>query len=94
MGKILELRAGKETILIESADLSLSKSKLRQAGGLEKINKNLDDVLKVIEPISKSILKNFEKLTTKPNTASAEFGLSLTFEGNLLVVKASGSGKS
>jgi hypothetical protein len=45
-------------------------------------------VLKVIEPISKSILKNFEKLTTKLNTASTEFGLSLTFEGNLLVVKA------
>jgi hypothetical protein len=41
MGKILELRAGKETILIESADLSLSKGKLRQAGGLEKNKQEL-----------------------------------------------------
>jgi len=68
------------------------ETKLKQAGGLGILNKNLDDVLKVIEPISKSILKNFEQLSTKPNTASAEFGLGLTFEGNLLVVKASGGG--
>jgi len=36
-----------------------------------------------------SLVSYFENLTAKPTTASAEFGINFTIEGNIFVAKAS-----
>ena len=88
MGKLIELESGRTTILVESADVGYQSS-LVQAGGIE-LEKNLDKMMERMQPFCESIIKNFEKLRRKPNSASAEFGLSIAGEGNLFIVKASG----
>jgi hypothetical protein len=84
------LTAGKNTILVESSDLSETGGKLVQAGGIETVKKSLDKLLETINPISQSIVKTFENLPEKPDSATAEFGLKFTLEGNLIFAKASG----
>jgi hypothetical protein len=88
MAKIIELESGKSTILVESADVSFDGS-LVQARGID-LEKNFDKMLERIQPFCESVINNFEKLKRKPNSASAEFGLSISGEGNLFVVKATG----
>ena len=41
-----------------------------------------------VKPFCESIINNFGGLTKKPNSASAEFGLKISAEGNLFIVKA------
>jgi NTP-dependent ternary system trypsin peptidase co-occuring protein len=47
-------------------------------------------VLDVITPISESIISSVEKLSKLPYSITAEYGSSMTAEGNLFVVKAAG----
>ena len=88
MGKVLELQAGSRAVLIESSDVGY-KGDLIQASGLS-LQKNFDQMLEKLQPFCESIIKNFEVLSKKPDSASAEFGLNVSAEGNLFVVKASG----
>jgi phosphosulfolactate synthase (CoM biosynthesis protein A) len=88
MGKIVELQTGKNAVLIESSDVGYEGGVV-QATGLN-LQKNLDQMLERLQPFCESIIKNFEALSKKPTAASAEFGLNISGEGNLFVVKASG----
>jgi Trypsin-co-occurring domain 1 len=85
MAKIIELESGKGTILVESAEVVFEG----QTRGID-LENNFDRMLERIQPFCESVINNFEKLKRKPNSASAEFGLSVSGEGNLFVVKASG----
>src|SRR5690348_16721815 len=87
MGEILEIEIGNnDTILMESSEVGY-KASLVQAGALEK---DFDKMLKRLQPFCECIIKNFQNLAKKPDSASAEFGLNVSAEGNLFVVKASG----
>jgi hypothetical protein len=85
MAKIIELESGKSTILVESTEVVFEG----QTRGID-LENNFDRMLERIQPFCESVINNFEKLKRKPNSASAEFGLSVSGEGNLFVVKASG----
>ena len=54
------------------------------------MKKNLDKLLETIDPISQSIVKTFENLPKKPDSATAAFGLKFSLEGNLIFAKATG----
>jgi hypothetical protein len=89
MTKLLELTCldTETSFLIESTDVEGS-SGLQQASG--NVEKEFDKLLKRVKPFCESIINNFQDLNIKPDTASAEFGLSISAEGNIFVVKASG----
>jgi hypothetical protein len=88
VSKLVELRSpdGKTTILIESSDAT--RGGVGQASG--HLEKQFDKMLERITPFCEAILENFRQLKVKPDSASAEFGLSVTAEGNIFVVKAAG----
>ena|SRR5215211_322062 len=86
MRKLIEVKSGSGMILIETDDVKLP-SRVAKAGG--RVDKNIDKMLEKVQPFCESIIRNFENLTLRPTTASAEFGLNFTFEGNVFVVKAS-----
>jgi Trypsin-co-occurring domain 1 len=90
MGKILKLKAGKSIILVESSDVSERGGRIREAGGIETVKKNLDKLLETINPISQSIVETFQKLPSRPDSATAAFGLKFSVEGSLIFAKASG----
>jgi hypothetical protein len=89
MGKLVKLQTAHGTILIESA-ISEKSGSLKQAGGITDTKKKLGELLDVITPISESIISSVNKLSKKPDSITAEYGLSITAEGNLFVVKAAG----
>lgn len=88
MGKVLELQAGSSAVLIESSDVGYEGALIQASG--QSLQKNFDQMLEKLQPFCESIIKNFEALSKKPDSASAEFGLNVSAEGNLFVVKASG----
>ncbi|MCB0410619.1 MAG: hypothetical protein KDD29_10400 [Flavobacteriales bacterium] len=89
MSKIIKIKNKKQTILIETTDIG--KSDFQFASGKGKIEKNLDKILDVINPVSESISEKINSLgKNKPNSVTTEFGLSFTVEGNVFFVKASG----
>jgi hypothetical protein len=88
MGKLLELDSGSTKLLVETCDVGYDEGMV-QAGGID-IGKNLDRMLMSIKPFCESIISTFDGLINKPESAVAEFGLSIAGEGNLFVVKASG----
>ena len=77
---------GKDAISIEVTEVEGETGGVVQAGG--KIT--FEDMLGRIKPFCESIITNFEELTKKPDSASAEFGLKVSAEGNLFIVKAAG----
>lgn len=91
MGKIIQLNAGKDkdksVIFVETADVS--EKRIVEAGGID-VEKNFNKMLERLKPFCESIINNFQSLSKSPNSASAEFGVSIAGEGNLFVVKASG----
>ena len=54
------------------------------------VEKNLDRLVGAVKPLSESLLEAIQSLEKKPDSISAEFGLSFNAEGNIFVVKASG----
>jgi len=88
MSKLVELKSpdGKSSFFIESSDVKVGG--VQQASG--HMEKQFDKILEKIKPFSEAIINNFQQLKPKPDTASAEFGLSVTAEGSIFVVKASG----
>jgi hypothetical protein len=89
MGKLVKLETEHGSVLIESS-ISEKTGTLQQAGGPTDIKKKLADLLDVITPISESVISSVEKLSKLPDSITAEYGLSITAEGNLFVVKAAG----
>lgn len=89
MGKLVKLQTEHGSILIESS-ISERSGTLQQAGEISDIKKKLGDLLDVITPISESIINSVGKLSKLPDSITAEYGLSITAEGNLFVVKAAG----
>src|ERR671931_2466298 len=89
MGKLVKLETEHGSILIESS-ISERSGTVQQAGGISDIKKKLGDLLDVITPISESIINSVDKLSKLPDSITAEYGLSITAEGNLFVVKAAG----
>jgi hypothetical protein len=85
--KVIQVRpvGDKEPILIETVAVE-GEIGVVQAGS--KIS--FEEMLQKIKPFCQSIINNFEQLSVKPNSASAEFGLKVSAEGNLFIVKASG----
>lgn len=89
MGKLVKLQTEHGSFLIESA-ISEKSGTLQQAGGISDTKKKLGELLDVITPISESIISSVDKLSKLPDSITAEYGLSITAEGNLFVVKAGG----
>lgn len=90
MNKLVEISAHGSTILIESI-ASEDPKKIVQAGGVEKkLEKRLSDLVDVIRPIAESVVESVERINKRPDKVTTEFGLSLTAEGNIFVVKAAG----
>ena len=89
MAKLVEfsLSDNKKSVLIESTDVD-NEYKVHQAGGL--MEKHFDKLLETVRPFCESITNSFQELSTKPHSVSAEFGLNVTSEGNIFIVKASG----
>jgi altronate dehydratase len=90
MGKLVDLKTSsddKTLFFIESTEVEGS-SKVQQATGYTE--KEFDKLLKRVKPFCEAIIDNFQTLSTQPNSASAEFGLNVTAEGNIFIVKASG----
>lgn len=90
MGKLVKLETEHGSILIESSISERSGSLQQAGGGISDIKKKLEDMLDVITPISESIIGSVDKLSKLPDSITAEYGLSITAEGNLFVVKAAG----
>ena|SRR5215216_687075 len=76
---------GKESILIETTEVEGESGGVIQAGPL-----SFEEMLKKINPFCEAIISTFQTLSVKPNNASAEFGLKVSMEGNLFIVKAAG----
>ncbi|MDQ3967044.1 MAG: hypothetical protein M3275_01465 [Thermoproteota archaeon] len=90
MGKLVKLETEHGSILIESSISERTGSLQQAGGGISDIKKKLGDMLDVITPISESIISSVDKLSKLPDSITAEYGLSMTAEGNLFVVKAAG----
>lgn len=91
MAKLVKLETERGSILIESS-ISEKSGTLQQAGGIGDIKKKFEELLEVIVPISESIISSGDKLSRKPDSITAEYGLSITAEGNLFVAKVAGEG--
>ena len=88
MGTLVKLETEQGTILVESG-VSERTGMIEPAGGItDAVGKKLSDMLEVIQPIAEGILQARDRLTAKPDTIEAEFGLSVTAEGNIFVVHA------
>ncbi len=82
MAKLIEMETESgNSILIESS-VSEEKGHIVEAGGIDKIRDKLDDLLKVINPLSETILNSLMHLPKRPDSVTAEFGLSFTVEGS------------
>jgi hypothetical protein len=88
MEKLLEIRPveGKEPILIEATKVEYQSGVVQAGGG----KLSFEEMLQKVKPFCESIITNFRDLSVKPDSASAEFGLKLSAEGNLFIVKAAG----
>lgn len=86
MGKLVGVTFSDDEneLFIESTEVEDSNLQLA-SGNTEKF----EQVVAKIKPFCKAIINSLEDLETKPDNASAEFGLNINGEGRLFVVKAS-----
>jgi len=93
MSKLIKAKIHDETsVLIEVAENArLPESLIVESGVTEKVEKFLDKMLYAIKPYSETIIRTFQSLSdeVRPDSASAEFGLSFVGEGNVFLAKAS-----
>lgn len=89
MEKLLEIKPteDKESVLIESTEVEYEGGGVVQAGGGKL---SFEEMLQKVNPFCEAIITNFRKLSVKPDSASAEFGLKISAEGSLFIVKAAG----
>jgi hypothetical protein len=88
MSRLVRLQTEYGSILIESSE-GEGQGTVRLAGGTIDKKKKIEDLIREINPLSELIIGSVHKLSKKPDSINAEFGLNLNFEGNLYVVKAS-----
>ena len=86
MEKLIQIRMNDASILVEPTDAHTGDGIVLAGGAL--LEKNFDKILENTRPFCETIIKNFEKLSSKPTSISAEFGLKFSLEGNLFVAKA------
>jgi hypothetical protein len=88
MDKLLEIKPieDKESILIVATDVEYESGVVQAGGG----KLSFEEMLQKVKPFCESIITNFRELSIKPDSASAEFGLKISAEGNLFIVKAAG----
>lgn len=86
--KLLEIKSaeGKDPISIEVTEVEGEGGVVQAGGG----RITFEDMLEKVKPFCEASIKNFEELIRKPDSASAEFGLKVSAEGNLFIVKATG----
>ncbi len=92
MGKLVKLETERGSILIESSIIERPGTIEQAGGGISDIKKKFEELLEVIIPISESIIGSGDKLSRKPDSITAEYGLSISAEGNLFVAKVAGEG--
>jgi hypothetical protein len=68
LGRLVELKTGDKTILVESSEVE--SEGVVQAGAVETAEKNLDKLLGVINPFCDSLLKSIQGLNNKPDSGS------------------------
>ncbi len=90
MGRLIEFKTDSGIVLIESATGEKPGRTTRALGVEKKIGKKLSDLIEVIQPMTETIIESIDRLDKKPDSISAEFGLSISGEGNIFVVKAAG----
>ena len=79
--KFIELTSGDEaSFFVETTQVEES-SELTQATG--HVEKEFDKLLKRVKPFCESIIGNFQSLSIKPDSASAEFGLNISGGGGV-----------
>lgn len=88
MGKLVKFTSGDSTVLIESTEVETDG--WVQVGAVETAEKDIDKLLGLIKPLSTSLVSTIKSIETKPDSISAEFGLGVSAEGNVFVMKASG----
>ena len=88
MSKLVEIKTNESNIFMETSISEVTGTVL-QPGIRRGVDKKLSELLDVIQPVTESIVESVDKLTKKPDTVSAEFGLSVTEEGNIFVVRNS-----
>jgi hypothetical protein len=88
MNKVQPIVANGKTIFVETSSVE-NEDELSQMGGID-VSKHLEKMLEVIKPFCESIVSAFDKITKKPKSVTAEFGLTVSGEGNFLIIKASG----
>jgi hypothetical protein len=90
MTKLVELTSSDK----ESSSFLIESTEVEDYDGVQQASVNMerefDKLLERVKPFCESIINNFQSLSNKPSSASAEFGLNVTAEGNVFVVKASG----
>jgi Trypsin-co-occurring domain 1 len=90
LSKLVRISTDHGSVFLETA-MSETTGEVVLAGGIEdRVGKKFEDLMKVIYPITDSIVKSVEGLAKKPQSTTVEFGLSITAEGNLFVTKIAG----
>jgi hypothetical protein len=87
MSRLVRLQTEYGPILIESSE-GEGQGTVRLAGGTIDKKKKIEELIREINPLSELIIGSVHKLSKKPDSINAEFGLNLNVEGSLYVVKA------
>jgi hypothetical protein len=88
MRKIVSLESEGHQVLIEAdEDIQIQGEGLKQVTSMDQIEKSLQKMLNIVTPFCNALLKNFDALSRKPQSATAEFGLGFSGEGNAFIVK-------
>jgi hypothetical protein len=91
MGKIVSLESEGYQVLIETnEDAQIQGEGLKQVTSMDQIERSLERMLGIVTPFCNALLKTLESISTKPHTATAEFGLGFSGEGNAFIVKIAG----
>src|SRR5690348_11909531 len=86
----MEVKIGETIVFMETSDSG--REGVVSAGFKDKIVARLTQIEDSVRPVCDAFLKTIEGLEKRPSSASAEFGVSLSGEGNFFVTKISGEG--
>lgn len=89
MGELRSISVGRATILVETTDLT-TETLIRAGTPLSKVDDNLQKIMDLMNPIARAFAASIERVDSQVNSASVEFGLGFTLEGNVFFVRAAG----
>jgi hypothetical protein len=91
MGKIISLKSEGHQVLIEAdEDAQIHGEGLKQVTSMDQMESSLEKMLSIVTPFCNALLKNFDSISRRPHSATAEFGLGFSGEGNAFIVKIAG----